>query len=415
MQTLYRQITHWHTAAKRMANVEQMASGTAWQGLQQSTGSLIKHFLQRSTQQLAARGGQLKQQLQTAHSAVLRQQLRKALLRFKSDYLRSETTVHFYTDAINTRTQTDVAAMLKGCDVLCNVCMQTFLASLHKTAPPVITYLDKGLGAAIMKAGLRLWDGSISPVALIKITYHNLVRPTAVLHECGHQIAHILNWNTELALLLLQSLKDKDAQVAKAFAGWSSEIAADTVALVTSGYGAVAALHDVVDGDADMVFNYEASDPHPISYLRVLLNCAMCTVLFGAGAWNNLEKEWIENHPLAEADKEAAVIIKKSIPLLPLIAQAILQTKQKAFNGKNIVQLVNANLVSPAALKQFDDEMQSRFNHPNEYLTVNSLKIVALSGYKVATEKNNIEAATENLSQFLKQLGGKAQLQYSLN
>ncbi|HRH48112.1 MAG TPA: hypothetical protein PLP23_05160 [Panacibacter sp.] len=415
MQTLYRQITHWHTAAKRMANVEQMASGTAWQGLQQSTGALIKLFLQKCTAHLAARGQQLKQQLQTANSAALRLQLRRALLKYKADYLRSETTIHFYTDAINTRTQTDVAAMLKGCDVLCNVCMQTFLEPLHKTAPPVITYLDKGLGAAIMKAGLRLWDGSISPVALIKITYHNLVRPTAVLHECGHQVAHILNWNMELALLLLQLLKDKDAQVAKAFAGWSSEIAADTVALVTSGYGAVAALHDVVDGDADMVFNYEASDPHPISYLRVLLNCAMCTVLFGAGAWNNLEKEWIENHPLAEADKEAAAIIKKSIPLLPLIAQAILQTKQKAFNNKSITELVNANLVLPAALKKFEDEMQRRANHPNEYLTANSLKIVALSGYKVATEKNNIEAATENLSQFLKQLGGKAQLQYSLN
>ncbi len=414
MQTLYRQITHWHNAAKRLAKLELMASDIAWKGLQPSTGVMIQQFLHRSTQQLEQRGQKLQEQLKAAHSPVLQQQLRRSLLRYKADYLRSETTVHFYTDAINTRTQQDVAAMLKGCDVLCNVCMQRFLEPMHKEVPPVITYLDKGLGAAIMKAGLRLWDGTLSPVALIKITHHNLTRPTAVLHECGHQIAHILNWNTELAALL-QTIKDKDALVAKTFAGWSSEIAADAVALVTSGFAAVAALHDVVDGDADMVFNYEASDPHPISYLRVLLNCAMCSVLFGKGEWNNLEKEWKENHPIDEADREAAIIIKKSLPLLPDIAALILHTKQKAFGGKSITQIINAQLVSPTALKQFDDEFNSRANHPYEYLKANSLRMVALSGFKVAIQKSNMDNTTENLSQFLKKLGGKAQLNYSLN
>ena len=46
--------------------------------------------------------------------------------------------------------------------------------------PPVLTYIDKGLGASILRAGSRLWDGgTISPAAAIKITRHNLYRPTA--------------------------------------------------------------------------------------------------------------------------------------------------------------------------------------------------------------------------------------------
>ena len=55
------------------------------------------------------------------------------------------------------------------------------------------------------------------------------------------------------------------------FAGWASEIAADAFAFVHTGYAAVAALHDVVAGTPAMVVQYNLGDPHPISYLRVLL------------------------------------------------------------------------------------------------------------------------------------------------
>ncbi len=57
------------------------------------------------------------------------------------------------------------------------------LDQLGKPTPVVLTYLKGGVGAAILKAGLRLWDRtSISPVAAIKITRHNLYRPTALIH-----------------------------------------------------------------------------------------------------------------------------------------------------------------------------------------------------------------------------------------
>ena len=46
------------------------------------------------------------------------------------------------------------------------------------TAPPALVYLDKGLGAAILRAGVRLWDrANPSPAAAIKLTRHNLSLP----------------------------------------------------------------------------------------------------------------------------------------------------------------------------------------------------------------------------------------------
>ena len=37
--------------------------------------------------------------------------------------------------------------------------MAPLLQPMGKSVPPVLTYIDKGLGASILKAGLRLWDG----------------------------------------------------------------------------------------------------------------------------------------------------------------------------------------------------------------------------------------------------------------
>ena len=67
--------------------------------------------------------------------------------------------------------------------------MERALRPLGTPVPPVLTYVDKGLGASILRAGLRLWDGgSPSAVAAVKIARHNLVRPTALIHESGHML-----------------------------------------------------------------------------------------------------------------------------------------------------------------------------------------------------------------------------------
>lgn len=413
MRTLNRQILHWLNAAERLSKVENMASSTAWSGLEVSTRDSIKLYLQKNVSLLVARGRHLEKQFNdSAGNVDLQDQLRKAIIRFKADYLRIETTIHFYTDAINTRTQADVAELLAGCDVLANLCLDAFLKPLYKPQPAVITYLDKGLGAAIMKAGLRLWDGSISPAALIKITYHNLLRPTAVLHECGHQIAHILNWNKELANALFEGLKADDKLVAKAFSGWSSEIAADAVAFCTTGFAAVAALHDVVDNEGEAVFSYDENDPHPISYLRVILNCRMCELVFGNGPWQQMETQWREYHPLSHADKNANDIIQRAIPLLNKIAAIILKNNFLAFSGKSIVKLLDIEKVNPIELGKLENRLNG---DPILKAEQFGLQYVALSGYKIGTGLSNIKSELTKMEQFLKQISKIHNSNYHLN
>jgi hypothetical protein len=413
MKTLNRQIIHWLDAAERLSEINNMASSMAWQGLDTGTQAEIKNYLQKNVSILVTKGKHLEKQLnETGGNLPLQVQLRKALLRYKADYLKIETTIHFYTDAINTRTQVEVAEMLQGCDVLCKLCFDAFLKPLYKPIPTVITYLDKGLGAAIMKAGLRLWDGSMSPAALIKITYHNLLRPTAVLHECGHQIAHILKWNKELSEALFDGLKEKDKSVAKIFAGWSSEIAADAVAFCTTGFAAVAALHDVVDNEGEAVFMFDENDPHPISYLRVLLNCTMCNVVFGNGPWQQMAEQWKAYHPLTETGKEAKTIIQKSIPHLETIANIILKNKYQAFAGKSIVVLVDVGKISPVQLGKIDELLnKDPIIKPEQF----GLQYIGLSGYKIGTGLVNIKEELKKMHLFLKQTSKIQKLNYNLN
>jgi hypothetical protein len=413
MKTLNRQINHWLNAAERLSDINSMASSIAWHGLDTNTQTIIKNYLQKNVSHLVMKGKHLEKQLnEVGGDANLQTELRKALLRFKADYLRIETTIHFYTDAINTRTQNDVAEMLQGCDVLCKLCLEAFLKPLYKPIPPVITYLDKGLGAAIMKAGLRLWDGSMSPAALIKITYHNLLRPTAVLHECGHQIAHILKWNKELADALYDGLKEKDKTIAKVFSGWSSEIAADAIALCTTGFAAVAALHDVVDNEGESVFIYDENDPHPISYLRVLLNCAMCDVLFGRGPWQQMAEQWKTYHPLKKAGKEAALVVQLSTPHLETIAKIILTHNYQAFSGKSIIKIIDIGKVNLVQLGKIEDQLnKDPIIKPEQF----GLQFIALSGYKIGTGLVNIKDELSKMNRFLKETSKIQKLNFTLN
>ena len=73
--------------------------------------------------------------------------------------------IDFFGDAVNSRTTPRLAAVLRGLDALAVDSMDRVLRPLGIEVPPVLTYLDKGIGASILRAGARLWDASLSPVS----------------------------------------------------------------------------------------------------------------------------------------------------------------------------------------------------------------------------------------------------------
>jgi hypothetical protein len=271
----------------------------------------------------------------------------------------------------------------------------------------LLTYVDSGLGAAILKAGLRLWEPSIiSPVAVVKIARHNLMRPTALIHETGHQVAHITGWTEELADALREELSPDSRELAAVWASWASEIAADTYAFAQTGYASVANLHDVLAGDRDYVLCYLPGDPHPISYIRVLLKAEMCAVSFGErGPWQALADAWIARYPLSAATPDVARLITASIPLLRRIAAICLQRPLRALGNRAVAYWLDTHEVSPSVLAKLERAAGPSLLRSPAWSKGETLRILALIGLRVATEPARMESLYADQDQWLRRLG----------
>lgn len=408
--SLSRQVNHWLQAASRLSALDHLASGYAWQGIDHKLGVLLKDSLQQSIGRVVTMGTMLKQQLNQLKESPPPPSLNRGLLQLRDRYLKVEETIHFYTVAINSRTTPGVASLLRACDILCMKSMQRLLEPLGKETPPVLTYIDKGVGASILKAGLRLWDGNVSPVAAIKITQHNLFRPTAIIHETGHQVAHITGWNEELATAFRSQLKNHSPLVGEAFASWASEIAADAFAFVHTGYAAVAALHDVVSGYIPAVFTYRMNDPHPISYLRVLLNIEMCRQFFGKGSWDDLENSFKNTYDINLVNFSSVGLIKLCTNALMDAVNLILKIPYRCFSGRALSQIISPAKVSPQALERLEYIAGPALYTSHAWVWNECIALLALNGYKIGTGEGDLPALYKQQEEWMMKLGFAVEL-----
>ncbi|MEW5727097.1 MAG: hypothetical protein AB1918_04650 [Pseudomonadota bacterium] len=398
---LPRQIAHWLLAAERLADLDSFASPAAWAGLEQYLGLALRRALTDAVEALRAEGRRLAARAATAADG----DLRADVLAFRDRYTQTEVVLDFYGDAVNTRTNPETGAMLRACDHLAWSSLNQALPALGHAVPPVLCYVDKGLGAAILKAGLRLWDGgTISPAAAIRVARHNLWRPTSLIHEAGHQFAHIAGWNEELAEVYRTEL-GAAPEVATTWAGWASEVAADAFAFVHLGYAAVATLHDVLAGDRQAVFSF-GFGPHPVSYLRILLGVAMCRRAFGAGPWDDMEAEWRADNPLDGVPAPTRAVVEASLQVLPRIADVTVWRPMRGFNGRALAAIVDPARVAPAALARLEAERGGSLYVSMDSLRSEGLRLTALTGLRAAAEPARAHDHFQQQRAWMARLGG---------
>ena len=400
-----RQVAHWRAATVGLQDPANFASAAAWKTLEGYLDVSLRRHLGEAAERLERQADVLVAELRAAFSADQLEQLRIRVIAFRRRYLQVETALDFYGDAVNSRTSKHLAGLLSACDALAVQSMRHVLEPLGRPVPPILCFVDKGLGASILRAGLRLWDGgSVSPAAALKIERQNLMRTTALIHESGHQVAHIVGWNEELAALLQRELGGASNDVAEMWASWASEIAADTHAFAHAGYGSVASLHDVVSGGR-AVFRLAPGDPHPVAYLRVLLGVQMCVRFFGAGPWDDLGRAWVGAHPLASAPPETRELIERSLPLLPRIAELCLLAPMRCFGGKPLVELVDPLRVRPDALARLSQEAGGALTTSPHWLRQEGLRLLALSSYRSATEPERAAEIAQQYEDWMLRLG----------
>jgi len=297
---LHRQVAHWLAAARTFRDAEEFASAEAWRSVERDIGMPLRRHLHAVVEELIALGDATQRVVAEARKDPNRIPAAAASVqRFRRRYIQVDTTLDFLGDAVNSRTSLLLRQALSTLDRLAVASMAPVLERANKPVPRVLVYQDKGTGASILRAGVRLWaPGAIMPVAAIKIVRHNLYRPTSLFHETGHQVAHLTGWTPTVRTAIARALQD-DSKLQAMWTPWASEIAADVFAFLHTGYASTAALYDVV-GNADTILQWPVGDPHPIGWLRTILGCALSRLCFGEkGPWNALQRAMEAHYPSA--------------------------------------------------------------------------------------------------------------------
>jgi len=383
---LERQLAHWLAAATTFRDAEEFASADAWRSVESHVGLPLRRQLAALVENLLALGRSAADLVrQAGRDGRALPEAAKAVQLFRRRYSQLETTLDFFGDAVNSRSSSTLRTALTSLDGLAVASMRPVLVKAGLSVPIALVYCDKGIGASILRAGIRLWaPGSINPVAAIKIVRHNLYRPTSLFHESGHQVAHLTKWTGSVRASLERTLAD-DPQLRAMWMPWSSEIAADVFAFLHTGYASVCALYDVV-GDRRTILRWPLGDPHPIGWLRTLLGCALSRRAFGPSPplWDALEEAMLASHPVTGADLSVVPLLERSRARLADIAAACMDAPVPGLGGRPMTSVLDPARVSPAALAELERSAGPALWTSSHWRTAEGIRVVALAGLREA-------------------------------
>jgi hypothetical protein len=165
----------------------------------------------------------------------------------------------------------------------------------------------------------------------------------------------------------------------------------------------------VLAGEDALVFRYSPSDPHPVSYIRVLLGVEMCRNAYGAGPWDDLAKCWMQEYPLERAPSATASLLGDSLPLLPQLVTLILRRPLRALDGRPLAALVNPERVRPETLLQMERQLGGALYTSMHWVWTEALRLLALTSLRKATNSGPAQEIIETQEKWMLRLGGALQ------
>lgn len=118
------------------------------------------------------------------HTTAAQAQRRFAFLKLRFNAVI--TQFDLFNDVITQRSEHETGVWLSGLDVVSADALR--LPGGYYDVPPVICYLDRGVGAAIRRARTRLPGGGSNPVAVIRVPRERMVGSgiaSSLIHEVG--------------------------------------------------------------------------------------------------------------------------------------------------------------------------------------------------------------------------------------
>jgi hypothetical protein len=291
-------------------------------------------------------------QQQPANSAALAQK-DFALLKLHFNWLLDRMDI--FADVLTQRGEHDTGVRLAGMDVLAEDSIR--LNGEYYKPPPLVTYLDRGHGAAIRRARTRLPGGKTNPVAVIRVPRERMISTgiaSSLIHEVGHQGADLLGLNASLREELRQKAISDSANrtLWNWYERWISEILSDFWSVASIGIGATTGLMNVVSVPSYFVFRLNPDDPHPPPWIRVRLSIAFGAALYPDAQWARLKRLWDKLYPVSLAGGEKSHIYRQLETLLPAFTGMVTHHRPAALREKLLKDAFPLTARQPAQLRK---------------------------------------------------------------
>lgn len=263
------------------------------------------------------------------------------------------TQFDMFNDVITQRSEHETGVWLSGLDVVSADALT--LRGGYYRVPPVICYLDRGVGAAIRRARTRLPGGGENPVAIIRVPRERMVGSgiaSSLIHEVGHQAAALLDLVESLRPVLrgMQRGRREDARVWGYFERCISEIVADFFSVARVGVAATMGLIGVVSLPRAFVYRVNLDDPHPVPWIRVKLSCAMGSALYPHRQWARLADLWESFYPLEGLDAERRGFLEQIQGTMPGFVALLVNHRPRALRGRSLIEALDVVERRPARL-----------------------------------------------------------------
>jgi hypothetical protein len=269
------------------------------------------------------------------------------------------STVDIFSDALTQRAEHRIGVLLRGLDALAQDGMRTRVSSF--VPPPIVCYLDRGVGGAVRRAFTRLPGGERNAIALIRLPRERLsgIGLASLLHEVGHQGVALLRLDVPYRRALHVAAAS-DALAPDAAAWWASkltELLPDAWACAKLGASATLGLFSALSSLSRFVFHDNLHDPHPMPYLRGLFSAALGARLFPDPIWSRLDALWRALNPLPDHPSSRAIeMLADSVqPCAALIAAQ----RPRELGFMSLVEAIGEP-VAPASLRAQLDVLLER-------------------------------------------------------
>lgn len=293
-----------------------------------------------------------------ASPAEMQRQFTVLRLRFDTELRKFD----MFNDALSQRSEREIGVWLAGLERVAEDALA--LRGHIESVPPVVCYLDAGLGAAIRRPHTPLPGGSLNPVALIRIPRERLVTKASgsLAHECGHAI------DAQLKLVgsfrrMLQARQQNGGAAARSvwqhWKGWLSEIVPDSIPVSLLGVASVLGAINVFSLPRAFVFQVSPDDRHPPPATRVTLLCALGKALYPSAQWDGLSRLWQSLYPTNGLPEATRALFQRLEASIPDFVSALLEHRPRGLGGEPFGTVLRAPERQPAQLSAYYKQWRS--------------------------------------------------------